>query len=374
MTLASTSDSDLDLYQRRRTEALGTVAWWMQSAGPAFSIVPLEIERLGRSPTVSTEGPLSTPPSSLGQEEYAYGFDPEGRIRVQFRGTSFPDKHYETFVLDEAGIGARLSYYSYSADKPLISETAVSYDDAGRVAETLITYATRTTTETYVYDDDRLVEIAFADVPSGDESTAGKFVAEYDGGTLSALHQRYANGYERTVYTQKRKASISHHRTLVEESLLRAVPPAVRRGSAPEIPIVGIALAYSAAGPMLPPLVGVLTEPERDALLDRSATAWGWWNPAEYDVFDQPALDLDLSPDATAACDRLNEGASSGQIREVLNRVAHRLNEMDWHDVLGSTPVVYATDLEGAEIWENLATALSSERLQALSDAGLLPR
>lgn len=363
-------NSDLDIYHHRKSKAQESVAWWNVAPGEAYSILPLEIERLGCSPKAA-QGPLSDPPCELKEGEHAYGFGADGRIRIRLSGTSFPDKCYETFVLDD-GENTRIYRYSYSDHKPLQSETTVLYDQDGRVVEAITTNEQGEGTEKYIYEGERVTRIEFDKPGHGDERFQGAFVVEYDDGEIREIRQRYTNGHERVVYTRPEEIKLSRELSIVEDALHRAVPRVLTSVESDIGHAVAVALAYSFAGPPLPPLLGVVTKQERDALRAKFQEPWDWWNPAEYKHFDVPALDLYLSPSVRSACDRVNRSSAHEDVREMLNRAASRLNQLPWKSILGNPLVVYATDLEGTDVWENLASALPEERLQALEAEGLL--
>lgn len=374
MTHPGMSEVDSDVYARRREAALGSVVWWERAPGAAYSFRPLEIERLGQLPAPA-EGPFANAPESLDDGAFAYGMDAEGRVRVELEGTSFPEKNYEVFVLEDEG-ETHIYRYNYSSLKTLMTETTLTHDGGVRPVKAVITSPSGEATETYRYEDGRVVQIEFDNPGQGDQRVQGTFLVDYDPVGVRQIRQQYTTGYERVVFTRPNKVARANDLKAVEGALLRAIPGVVARvGNQLDTdanPIVAVALAYSADGSTLPPLLGVLTQSERDAIRDDTDEPWDWWNPAEYDHFDVESLELHLQSSVESACNRLNQSAPLAEIREMLVRVSSRLNQLV--GAVRSAPyVVYATDLEGGHVWENLSTGLQAEAWHELESSGLVP-
>lgn len=90
-----------------------------------------------------------------------------------------------------------------------------------------------------------------------------------------------------------------------------------------------------------------------------------WWNPAEFSTFADPALDV-RSEELLEGDRELRGAVSEGaelDIRGLCNRLAVRLNTLDWTRVSGSNDfIVYAVDDDLADLNENLAIVRAARR------------
>ena len=355
-------------YARLRATADRDVASWSRGSGPTGSPLPLAAERGGEAPGRLTAEGLADRPAALADGEVALGLRADGQTAVMLRGTSFSDRAYETFVTEEPG-GVRLDAFDYGTPRERLSETRIAID-GGRPARAVIRTAEGEDAETYRYDGDRLarVEVVTAE-PDGTRTTATLVVDYTPTREVASVRTVYDDGYEATTYTRSVQPDLTDLLAAVEDGLVAAVQPSAERAlAATTADAFALALAYSFEGPPLPPLLGVLTAAEHDALAAASNDPWDAWNPAEYRLFDVPETEIDLSPALDAACDAVNDAVSSEAderaVVAMLNQVAARLNALPWG------VAVFATDLEGADAAANLAAAVSPERLASLRDAG----
>ena len=364
MSDLSTDDTG---YARLRDAADREVAWWSRASGLVGSPLPLAAERTGAAPgTVTAEG-LPERPDALRDGEYALGFRTDSRIVVLLRGTSFPDRAYETFVTWEPD-AVRLDAFGYSDLKARLSATHIDLD-GGRPLRAATTTGESERTETFVYESGRLTHVDVVTTGQDGTRTPTTLVVDYaETGEIAGVRTRHANGYEATTYARPATTDLSALLAVVEDGLVLAIPPTVERAGAADA--VAVALAYSLEGPPLPPLLGILTASEHTALAAASDDPWDAWNPADYRLFDVPETAISLSPTLAAACEAVNAAVRSGAdgrgVVDMLNRTARRLNALPWT----AGVVVFATDLEGADASANVAAAVSPEHLAALRAAG----
>ncbi len=118
------------------------------------------------------------------------------------------------------------------------------------------------------------------------------------------------------------------------------------------IPVVGV--GFLRAGESIAPPVGTVAPEEEHR-----------WNPAEFSTLGDPALQprsptlADLDRRLSDAC--LN-GAEVG-VRALCNRVAARLNRLDWAPLQTSEQfLVYAVDDDLVDLDENLSLARAAKR------------
>ena len=159
----------------------------------------------------------------------------------------------------------------------------------------------------------------------------------------------------------------------IRTRLIELVPPLVAQAAVTG-PIYCVALAYDGEGnDPLPPSIGLGLESEREAWLrthGREAGAY-IWNPAEFQHFSTPQLELE-DPVLEEACDRMNtrlvERDSTAPVARLLVEVSIALNRIAWPQQVRRTPdfLVYAVDYELAALRRNLKAVLPADRLAAL--------
>lgn len=325
-----------------------SVVSWRLAKGPVANLLPADAERLGTAlKTRST--PLDGPPTTLLASEVVTGLDARGRPIVVYEGTSFPERFYVRLARFEAERWL-VDRYGYGEEREQLLHTEVEVED-GQARRTRSTGAYGTTRHVYTFVEGRVTRIDF--VSESDASHQGVFEIRYAGERIATVVQRYTNGYARTVFKRMSKAQLAQARQRVQKGLVRAVAQCVTRVE-PSIlaDTWAIVLAYSFAGDVLPPVVGLLTNAERVQQPD----AWSCWNPAEHANFDNATLELDLTDDEREAAALLCVADRPAAQRELLVEVTRVLNS-------GSSTWVYAAvDLEGVDWRGNVVAAVPTGR------------
>lgn len=164
----------------------------------------------------------------------------------------------------------------------------------------------------------------------------------------------------------------------IRDRLLALVPHVVAEAKIPE-PIYCVVLAYDGEGDILPPLIGIGVESEREKWQsEHGKRAKEWvWNPAEFHHFEKSHTQLEDEA-LEEACDLLNsrlaEGGSSAPAIKLLVEVATELNRQFWPEEICRTAdfIVYAVDFELGSLRKNLKASVPFDRLELLRSKGFV--
>ncbi len=142
-------------------------------------------------------------------------------------------------------------------------------------------------------------------------------------------------------------------------------------------PIYCVILAYSGEGnDVFPPSIGIGLESERQILLKKLGreAKHAIWNPEE---FSHQGKDID-DDDYEEACDwfseAMNKRSSDAAALKLINEIAVDLAKLKWSRVAKVTDdfVVFAGELEGADLRKTLKKSGPPQALQRLKTAGML--
>lgn len=168
---------------------------------------------------------------------------------------------------------------------------------------------------------------------------------------------------------------------LVEDRLVQLLPALISEHVVE--PIYCLALHYDAEWP-LPPNVAVGIEHERCAWMqdieDPETLRLTVRNPAEFSSYTGENLGgcplRELDTDLARALDAIPETSPDSREhgRGTLNRVAQRLQQIDWHTIAPVTDdfVVFAVDYELGHLEENLRHSVPASLRKALSSRSLV--
>jgi len=353
MSIRDSWETYIDQYDDLAASCSAQVAQWVWTDGPHCEQEPLFWVRRGKRP-----GGRIEPPDTPTSGHFVTGLDAKGRVHIvrQFRELG----HYETVFL-YAGDGRHVLRFDVIESETrqqagrLVS-IALHHFSEGRLTRVESVGARAAPkTERFRYDGIRLAAVD----ASRDESPLLEERIEYDDlGELDRVTKVWPNGRERVQFSRpKAKRSIKALFGIVVDRIVEEAVLRIRRLEESG-PFFALCLAYAPGEvDVLPPLLGLGTAAELKRW-DASADALRW-NPAEYGLFDVGALALD-APELRAACEafeRQRRGKGFAMTRELLLEAARRLGALDWSPHLAVTPdfCVFAVDLEGAHLQENLA-------------------
>ncbi|MDP2711310.1 MAG: hypothetical protein Q8O56_08825 [Solirubrobacteraceae bacterium] len=379
-----------DLLERRedlrRACERAVVRWqWAAEHSDLHRPQPLYRERNGlRLPRL-----LDKPPSSP-QNEQRYGLDANGEIVVA-REYVGPGEYREELRVrrGETVIGFRWMETGEPA------EVNIARCVAGRMQSYVTIWPQiapaadmphGSLVERYEWDGDRLdaihteTVIAFADMPALPESA--EIRASYDtAGRLVELREHSDRGTKTLYRAPDVGPPIAQLRRSVEDRLVELLP-ALLRDHVVE-PIYCLALHYQAEWP-LPPNVAIGVERDRRAWIqqihDSEMLRLTVWNPAEFSSYAGESLggrplseiDVDLARTLDAIPENCAEAARQGRV--TLNRVARRLQKLDWRSIcpVSDDFVVFAVDFELVDLEDNLRFSVPVALHRQLADQGLL--
>lgn len=326
----------------------------------------------------------NAPPSPHNEQQY--GLDASGEIVVarEYAGPqAFREElrvHRGDTVVgyrwSKKGTPTQVNIARY-ADGQLRSYVA-AYPEGGR-------WPRGSVIEHYVWDGDRVKAIFTETVIGLGDQASLPFLAtiwpSFDSsGRVLEVREHSFRG-ERVLYRARRRGTpmAKLHRR-VEERLVEVLPALVREHACE--PIYCLALHYQLEWP-LPPIAVLGSERERrERRRDRRDAEALWYsvyNPATFGSYTgeslggRPLDDVDAELAATLAEIPVSTEESRQRGRATLNRVARRLQQLDWRSIAPVTDdfVVFAVDLELTHLEDNLH---QSARIAARSTgaAGLL--
>lgn len=367
-------------YAQRKRDAEAAVVRWEWATGAVHELQPFSFERN----RFSRGKPLKAPPEFPAEGDRAYGFDGEGRLRVERSHSGFVRDGaswcYETFFEHLPGRVDAVAYHHHP-DKEVVSVRRARWEE-GRLAVLAMHGMLGGSVERYAYDGARLARIA-AEGERWDPPLPWRRLdtLHYDAdGTLVRIDREEA-GAVHTLFRRREKGeTFASLAAKVEERLLTLIPERVSALGLTE-PAYVLVLAYDGEGnDLFPPAVGVGLERERAAVLSERLedARHRLWNPAEFSWYERGPLVLDDAA-LEAACERLNAHVHRedawDEARALLVRVAKRLLKLDWARRLPVTDdfLVLATDYEQTDLKANVRAIAGVKRTARLERDGLLP-
>ncbi|MDP8909677.1 MAG: hypothetical protein M3N47_11315 [Chloroflexota bacterium] len=370
---------------RRACEA-AVVQWqWAAEGSSLHRPQPLYRERHGLGPPKL----LDKPPLSA-RHEQQYGLDANGEITVA-REYVGPGAFREELRVRRGDVV--VGYRWMETGEP--AEVNIAWYTDGRMQSYITIWPQISTApdmphgsliERYEWDGDRLnaihteTVIAFNGVPPLPESA--EIRASYDvAGRLVELGEHSDRGAKVLYRGADAMPSMAQLHRLVEDRLVQLLPALISEHVVE--PIYCLALHYDAEWP-LPPNVAVGTARERRAWMqdieDAETLRLTVWNPAEFSSYrgenlgGRPLreLDADLARALDAIPERSPDSHEHG--RGTLNRVAQRLQQIDWQTIAPVTDdfVVFAVDYELTHLEENLRHSVPASLHKALSRRSLV--
>ncbi|GAA2640449.1 hypothetical protein [Paractinoplanes durhamensis] len=375
-----------DEYETRKQAATAAVASWDWYTWPGLDPRPLHFERDLLKPGRRLD---ARPP--VDRDVQRIGFDAQGRVAVieEYSGFLNGRLYYETFLHygDDVVEAAH-----FDTDRPIYLHEYRYEDGLMRSAETVARGGSGR--ESYAYTGGRISRI---EIEHSGRSQAA-LVAEHDDRGLLRLVEAMGSATRVRYVRPPAGFDLEVACGTVEDMLVALIPAAAARLAVDE-PIDCLALSYGQATQLSIEITAATAE-ERAEL--RSIDADAVWSPAEFET--GTALDLDLDLDGTALdgtaldgtalddtalddtgpiqlvrqelklldADDVDVSAGSELGRRLLCAVALRLNRHDWSATLPVTDdfVVYAVDLELADLDRNLADCLPPDRLAQLREQG----
>jgi hypothetical protein len=395
--------SEADLREAR--QMLDAVAGWRRKLRGACELAVVKWQWAAEESNLHRPQPLynqryglprprllaNAPP--LPHNEQQYGLDANGEIVVA-REHVGPDAFREELRIhrgdtvlgyrwSKTGKPTQVNIARY-AGRQLQSYVAI-WPEAGR-GRNMPAMPGGSVIERYVWDSDRVDEIftetviGLGDLPPLPIPT--QIQASYDpSGRVLEVREHSFRG-EKVLYRARRRGmSMAKVHRRVEDRLVEVLPALVREHV--REPIYCLALHYQMEWP-LPPTVVVGVERERREWMRDLRDAEALWpavcNPAAFRSYTgeslggRPLADIDAELAAALAEIPVSTKESRSWGRATLNRVAWRLQKLDWRSIAPVTDhfVVYAVDLELIHLEENLRDSVPAPLCTWLTRQGLL--
>lgn len=374
-------DRAIEDYVDLMLECEAEVARWEWTSSNRYELQPLYFERHRCKPGRVLK---QEPPNKNGV--WQYGFDNQERVVVERQGVEFEGRFYETFLRHEDDTVWSVLYDYHRPKKP-INVTRYRFEDGRAVSqETFAQFGCGR--EEYEYENRRLTRIHDWHQEHGQGPTISRYDVGYDEtGQIASIHVTYPEGdrfspepHTSVVYQRPVKGqTIAALTAWIKQRLILRIPEMIAAAGIEE-PAYCVTLAYHPEpGVSVVPSVGVGLEAERESWVrtEGKDACDLIWNPAEFTHYCTTALTL-ADDDLERACDLLGQqlGARGtwAPARRMFNEVAAELLRVDWSGRLNITPdfVVYAVDLELADLKRNLKASIPPERLKELKRSGYL--
>ncbi|WP_327003052.1 hypothetical protein OHA72_49555 [Dactylosporangium sp. NBC_01737] len=351
-------------YESRKRVATSLVGRWEWYTWPGLDLRPLHFERdlLKAGRRLDVRPPVD-------RDVLRIGFDAEGRAVVteEYSGFLHGRLYYETFVHYD---GEVVEAAHFDTDGPIFLHEYRFEDGLMRSAGMVARHGSGR--ESYTYTGGRISRVEI----EHDGRAASVLTAEHDEGGLARVVE--VTGRRSEVRYQRPPAGfdLAAACRALEDAFLTLIPDALA-GLEIDGSAACVALGYVRSD-ALSFEVYAATEDERVALA--AADAQAAWSPADFEagadvnLDDAPSVRLVRQELALLNADDVDAAAGSEVGRRLLCAVAARLNQRDWSDTLPVADdfVVYAVDLELADLERNLADCLPPGRLARLRERGLL--
>jgi hypothetical protein len=373
-------------YARRKKSAEAKVVQWQWSTSSDRELEPLYFER-NRLPRGRR---LPTEPSVIKEGYVAYGLDAGGRVVVERSYAGIVDSggrwFYETFY-EYSTEQVEWVRYDYAPDKSPIAVHRANF--AGeRILSLVMRGKHGGSSERYIYDDSRIIEIARDAFQPSDprphlRTWSDRFDIHWDGlGRVEKITRSDSDGSRPSTIFQRpdKGQTLKGLLAAIEPKLVEQVQKCAAALRLKE-PAYSLVLAYDGEGnDMLPPVIGIGLERERRQWMSERAedAKWLLWNPAEYQHYDREPLSL-TDAELRTLCDKANQEISMKEKwsagRSLLDRVTASLRSFAWKSVLPITDdfVVFVVDFELSTLHQSLRKAAGARRFRSWLRDGLIP-
>jgi hypothetical protein len=336
---------------------------WRWAANPTGDedLSPLSPQRMGYRP-----GRHRKLPAPEGRELTLYGYDADGRTLVAIeRDGSGENDYYDLFWHDEA---ESLALCVQAPRGPWPAQLMAAWRSRNvdfRPVTIEHLGAEGGSVEQCRWDGDRVVEVRH-EYRGREWNLSFRDVVEWQGSKLLRIERHWKDGplevkFERLPSGVRLEALAAD----LETELVERIPSAVAEAFGRSGRISALALGYCHGENSLPPQLVACPEAVRRALLEEQEDDfWYRWQAAEWmSAADVPELVDYGGPDFKARCEQVDRQVRLRGDEQVTGRllqaVARRLNELDWHGRLDVTEdfLVYPWEVHGEALEEDIAAS-----------------
>ena len=334
---------------------------WRWAANPTGDedLSPLSPQRMGFRPERHRKLPAPE-----GRELTLYGYDAGGRtlVAIERDGTG-ADDYYGLFWHDEAeSLALRVQAPNGPWPAQLLAAWRSRNVDSRPVTIEHLG-AEGGSVEQCRWDGDRVVEVRH-ESRAREWNLSFRDVVVWKGAKLLRIERHWKDGpvevkFERLPSGVTLEVLAAELETELVERIPSAVAEAFGRGTR----ICALALGYCDGEKSLPPHLVAYPEAVRRELLEENEDDfWYRWQAAEWmSAADVPELVDYGGPDFKARCEQVDRqvrlGGDERVTGRVLQAVARRLNELDWHGRLDVTDdfLVYPWEVHGESLEADIA-------------------
>jgi hypothetical protein len=345
--------------EERKTAA---VDWrWVANPTGDEDLSPHSVERMGYGP-----GRRRRLPAPEGRELTLYGYDADGRTLVSIeRDPTGADDTYGLLWHDEA---ESLALHVQAPRGPWPAQLLAAWRSRnvdGQPVTSEHLGAEGGSVEQCRWDGDRVVEVRH-EYRGREWNLSYRDVVEWQGPKLLRIERHWKDGpvelkFERMPSAVKLEAIVAQ----LEDELVERIPSVAAEAFGRGGRICAVALGYCDGENSLPPQLVACPEAVRRQLLDEHEDDfWYRWQAAEWmSAADVPELVVYGDPDFKARCEQVDRQVRLGGDERVTGRllqaVARRLNELDWHGRLDVTEdfLVYPWEVHGEALEADIAAS-----------------
>jgi hypothetical protein len=355
----------VDEYEFRKRAATALVESWDWYSWPGLDLRPLDFERDLLKP-----GHRLDARPSVDRDVLRVGFDAQGRVAVIEEYSGFLDGrlYYETFFRHS---GTTVEEANFATDGPIYLHEYRFEDGLMRSADMVARGGSGR--ESYAYIDGRISRVEI----EHDGRPHVALVAEHDDLGLLRLTEIVGRHSQVRYVRPPEGFDLDAACRAIEDTLVALIPDAAAQ-LAVDDPIACLAITYDRPTQLSIELSAATAQERADLSAVDAETAW---SPADFET--SADIDLDDTGPMSALvrqelalldADDIDVAAGSEIGRRLLCAVAARLNLRNWSATLPVTDdfVVYAVDLELADLKRNLTICLPPDRLAQFHKRDLL--
>ena len=382
--------SERSHYKDIKTRTDSQVVHWRWATGPRFQLDPFHAEkyRLPKGRWLAAE-------PAIDHYKYLHGFNSSGQVVVVRMMTELGVYTEEFFNHSDTIIES--AYYSSASgsdrhDPSGTRESVVVAQlelDEGVPVRYEVRGTHKVAAADYINVGGRLVSehLIAESLPTPDRYSDFMYQYHYDEMArldfIDCVFQNLATGEPPIHYICYRRPKKGQSKrelaARVAALAVRAIPETLRAAKIHD-QVFNLLIVYDNENMPLPPSLALGSESFRQRAREQHGkqARCEIWNPADYEHFNLPTLEL-KDPELLEACELLNQQMAESDNcqlgRRLLNSVAAQLQQRDWAGILQTTDdfVVSAVDLESQDdLRKNITKSVPPELIKRLKREGLL--
>ena len=310
---------------------------------------------------------LSHQPATKKNARYGYGYDRSNKVIV---------------ILSHMNAGSSVEeFLRYSKDriesseffKGALREVETGFLKNGQVVRIEQAGRNGSCIETVEWDGDRATRMQ---TQYSDEKFAREFVYDEESKSFEVKFRVKPDGTRVPIDQPLPKGvTMKSLAAQIRKHLVKGVGEVVARSKIKE-PIYCVVLVYSGEGnPVFPPTIAIGLESQRQKWLKKNGEEAKEmiWNPEEFTHRGKEIDDEDYEQACEWYSDAMEERTSDAAAVKLINEIAADVGKLNWKRLAKMTDdfVVFAVDLEGADLQKNMKKSVPATVLKKLKAKGV---